>query len=118
MNQEWYSFEEAKNFVHNLNLKSGGKPSNIPASPEKVFLNIGWKGWSDFLGNEEHQHYRNEVLTFEEAKKYVIELKLKNVKDWLKYCKSNSRPTNIPAKPQVRYLKEGWKGWADFLGKE
>jgi len=30
--------------------KSGNKPKNVPASPQYVYKNKGWKGWPDFLG--------------------------------------------------------------------
>ena len=53
-------FEDAKKFARNLNFKSSKywkefaktnkKPSNIPAAPQGVYADSGWKGWADFLG--------------------------------------------------------------------
>ena len=52
-------FEEAREFVHSLNLnserewfeycKSGDKPNNIPSYPYEQYKNKGWVSWSDFL---------------------------------------------------------------------
>lgn len=62
----WLPYEDAKRFVHSLKLSSydewklyiGGnidtlpsKPTNIPKSPQFVYKDNGWKGWSDWLGN-------------------------------------------------------------------
>jgi len=32
--------------------KSGKKPINIPASPDKTYKNKGWISWGDFLGKK------------------------------------------------------------------
>jgi len=55
------SFKEARAYVHGLGLKfetqwrayckSGKKPADIPAVPRHVYLNDGWAGWGDWLGN-------------------------------------------------------------------
>ena len=55
---------------------------------------------------------------FEEAKEYVHILKLKNQREWQTYAKSSRRPEDIPSTPQRVYKNKGWKGLADFLGKE
>jgi 3-mercaptopyruvate sulfurtransferase SseA len=54
------SFEEARNFAHSLNLKSGKewrvycksgeKPDNIPAYPNEKYKNEGWTSMGDWLG--------------------------------------------------------------------
>ena len=58
--REYKSFEEARDFVHKLNLKSqeewsdycksGQKPDDIPAAPERIYKKDGWKGLGDWLG--------------------------------------------------------------------
>jgi hypothetical protein len=57
--REYRPFEEAKAFVHTLNLKnsdewdkyckSGKKPDDIPANPNKTYAKKGWKGIGDWL---------------------------------------------------------------------
>jgi hypothetical protein len=32
------------------------------------------------------------------------------------YSKSNDRPKNIPANPDIKYRNKGWISWTDFLG--
>ena len=123
-NRTYLSFEEAREFVRSLNLKnaqywkewskSGGRPLNIPSSPNKVYKNLGWKGWGDFLGTG---NYRTmDFLPFEEARKYVWNLKLKSQVDWGEFCKSGMKPKNIPFRPNVFYKNKGWVSFGDFFG--
>jgi hypothetical protein len=58
-NRLYLSFNEAKVFVHSLNLKScsewvkykssGLRPENVPSAPDQKYKQE-WKGWADFLG--------------------------------------------------------------------
>ena len=58
-------YDEAKQFVHELDLKSqeewnqwtksGKKPEDIPTSPYRVYQNNGWVSWFDWLGKEKKQ---------------------------------------------------------------
>ena len=52
---------------------------------------------------------------FESARNYVRDLKLKNRIAWTKYCKSGTKPNDIPTDPAGYYKKE-FKGIGDFLG--
>ena len=69
-NRVYYSIEDAKKFVHKLNLKSQkewliykqgklkGKKQlleSIPRNPYKVYRDNGWISWPDFLGYEPKQ---------------------------------------------------------------
>ncbi len=53
---------------------------------------------------------------FEEAKKFVRSLKLKNQDEWMEYSKSDERPSDIPTNPHNAYKNDGWKSLGDFLG--
>ncbi len=54
------SFKDARSYVHKLKLKSdsewrkycrsGKKPKDIPAKPDRTYLNKGWKGIADWVG--------------------------------------------------------------------
>ena len=58
--KEYKSFVEAKEFVYKLKLnnqkewrnycKSGHKPEDIPANPNRTYKQDGWKGFGDWLG--------------------------------------------------------------------
>ena len=121
----YLSFEEAKKFAISLGLKdqlkwreyckSGKKPDNISASPQKTYKNKGWTNWGNFLGTGRSPRGRN-FLPFDEAKKFVRKLKFQNKLGWDEYAKSGKRPLNIPSNPGNIYKDEGWINWYDFLG--
>jgi hypothetical protein len=46
----------------------------------------------------------------------VHRLGLKSRDDWGDYCSSGKKPSDIPSYPQGAYVKDGWSGWADWLG--
>jgi len=63
-NIEWRPFEEARAFMHALELKSqkewrayrrgdmpgkGIKPPDIPGNPHRVYKDKGWISWSDWV---------------------------------------------------------------------
>ena len=60
--REYRPFEEAREFVRTLGLKSisewtkyaksGKKPEDIPSTPNGVYKDKGWKGLRDWLGTE------------------------------------------------------------------
>jgi superfamily II DNA or RNA helicase len=127
---EYKSFEEARLYVRELNLKnvtswnnfskSGSRPSDIPSNPNSKYKNNGWVDFADWLGIKTISTFKkNEMfLNYENAKTIIHQLKIKNLKDWQLYCKSGKRPNNIPSNPQNSYKNKGWQGWDDFLGKE
>jgi len=125
-NIKFKTFDKAKKFVHSLNFqnekqwrqycKSGNKPDDIPASPEKPYKKE-WKGISDWLGTKRIANQDKKYLPFLEARKLIRSLGMKNVDDWRKWCKSDIRQENIPAHPHVVYKKE-WIAWNDWLGTE
>ena len=58
---------------------------------------------------------------FEEAREFVHSLKLKNQKEWQKYCQGNlagkrKKPEDIPTNPNVIYRNQGWTSYGDWLG--
>ena len=91
----WLQFEEARNFVHMLKLKSGiewrdyckssQKPENIPSRPDYVYKQDGWKDWGDWIGSGYLATQLREYRPFEEARGFVYKLKLKGVKEWREY---------------------------------
>ena len=56
----WRPFEEAREFARSLKLKnyseweeyrkSGERPNDIPANPDIIYKNDGWKNCHDWLG--------------------------------------------------------------------
>ena len=120
---QWLPFEEAREFVRALNLKSqlewnayrksGSKPANIPGDPARTYRNDGWISWPDWLGKKPHIW-----MPFEEAREFARSLNLKTMLEWDAYCESGNKPSNIPSTPECVYKNDGWKGWDDFLGNQ
>jgi hypothetical protein len=118
-------FAEAREFVRSLGLKhvgkwreyckSGEKPDNIPATPERTYKKKGWINHTDWLGTGTVATNERKFRPFAEARKFTISLNLKGQKEWFEYCKSGDKPDDIPASPGVTYKKD-FKGWGDWLG--
>lgn len=124
--RQYLSFEEAREFIHKLHLKStkewgeycksDRKPEFIPASPARKYKDEGWINYGDWLGTGEVASYLREYLPFEQARKIVRKLGLKKEEDWRLYCKNKKKPENIPAYPAGVYKNDGWKGYGNWLG--
>lgn len=126
MKKQFKSFEEAKKFVHTLNLNSkkewdnfckrGNRPPDIPFSVHNVYKNIGWESWGDFLGTGKTSTWNKQFKSYEEAKDFVHTLELKTLKDWNNYCISGNKPEDIPSCPNATYKGKGWINYAYWLG--
>jgi hypothetical protein len=124
-NRKYRSFEDAKEFVHKLKLKSttewneycksGNKPDDIPQSLRNTYKNK-YKGMGDWLGTGRIADQKKVFRSFEDSKKFAQSLKLKNVKEWETYNKSGNRPMDIHVNPSIKYKNKGWINWSDFLG--
>ncbi|AOR26470.1 helicase [Formosa sp. Hel3_A1_48] len=126
-NANYLNYEEACKFVNGLGLKSnddwlkycktGKIPVNIPKDPRKIYASSGWVGLGDWLGTGRiaDQLKKHQYLSFEEARKYVQSLNLKNSRQWVEHVKEKNIK-NIPRKPDQTYSLKGWNGWKDFLG--
>ena len=121
-------FDEARQFVRNLNLKSGkewamysaGKltkkrPQNIPGIPQKVYKDAGWVSMGDWIGTDKISNNKLALVDFSAARKLARTLNLRTKAEWNSFIKLN-RPKGIPATPWQVYKKSGWISIADFLG--
>jgi hypothetical protein len=83
------SFEDARAFVHALKLKkvkewkeycrSGQKPDDIPAGPERMYANQGWKGIGDWIGTGSIYmgiKGNRKYLPYSDANKFILTLNL------------------------------------------
>ena len=57
-------------------------------------------------------------MDFEEARRYVRTLNIKNSNDWYLFRKSGNKPKNIPSNPNIIYLNLGWKNFGDWFGTD
>ena len=122
--RKFRSFEDARKFARSLKLKdqtewhkyskSDKKPEDIPANPRRHYQKE-WVSMGDWLGTGYIANQNRKYISYNDAKKIVHKLKLKNKDEWVEYSKSGKKPDDIPANPPSPYKKE-WKGWGDFLG--
>lgn len=138
LNKKYRPFDEARSFARSLGLTSTEywlkyckgefkdfppKPSDIPTNVARKYRDSGWNGMNDFLNAKEHRRVRrlNNARDFEEARKFVHGLKIKNLKQWLKYVKGelpgyDAKPNDIPNSPELVYKGHGWRGYGDWFG--
>jgi hypothetical protein len=119
-------FKDARDFVHSLHIKnldgwkiyckSDEKPLDIPADPKKTYKTNEWISWSDWLGTKVIANQNKKYRPFEEARKYVHGLGLRDVAEWKYYCKTDKKPENIPASANQVYKDSGWISFGDWLG--
>jgi len=120
MKKKFLEFKEARKIARELNLRKAKDWTktksnniilqNIPSRP-KEYYKKKWKGWNDWLGSD----FR-EYLSFNDARDYVRKLGLNSYAEWIRWCKSEAKPNNIPCNVIETYKKE-WTDWYDFLGK-
>ena len=121
--REYRSFNEARDFVRKLNLKSQAewrgfikskkRPLDIPSAPNRVYKNKGWLSLQDWLGTIEG--HTGEYLSFVESRSYIRGLGLKSTTEWYKFSASKERPSHIPVNPQRMY-KSNWLSFPDWIG--
>ncbi len=126
--RQYLDHNDAREFAHTLKLKSvkewkkicisGNIPTDIPATPNQVYKNNGWKNWGDWLGTDSVANYNIKYRHFKEAKEFIRSLKIKNTQEWYQYCKSGNKPEDIPTNPQRTYKNDGWINYGDWLGTE
>src|SRR6478672_2543359 len=117
-NRKYRSFEDARAYVHSLNLKSQtqwrvwsktlDKPDDIPANPIQVYEDQGWINWGNWLGTGTIAPFNRIYLPFEEARAFARSLGLKNQTEWKDWTKNGAKPDNIPANPRQTYKNKGW----------
>jgi len=141
LSSHYISFEAAKVFVRSLKLNSKedwelyingklpllpSKPLEIPLNPQQIYVKQGWRGWKYFLGVRYINKDQAKYLPFDQARIITKRLCIRNVEDWIKYCRGKidigaPRPDFIPVNPKRIYSWREpveWKGWNDWLGVE
>jgi superfamily II DNA or RNA helicase len=126
INRNYRSFEEARAFVHQLQLKNQkewfawtkttDKPLDIPANPHRVYKDKGWISLGDWIGTGTIAPFNRDYRSFEDARAFVRQFQFKNHKEWSDWVKTDAKPENIPANPSLVYKESGWKGFGDWLG--
>ncbi len=134
--RRYRSFKQAHAFACKLKLKNqkGWRqyckglipslpklPSDIPANPSSTYKNDGWIGFGHWLGTGTISPRLIVYRDFKAAREFVRTLKLKDGKDWKRFCSGKMKskgllPADIPKAPEQVYAKKGWCGRGDWLG--
>ncbi len=119
----WRDFGSAHQFVINLKLngmrewrayyKSGKRPNDIPANPDKIYKSNGWIDWPHWLTGKERVAY----LNYDEAREWALKQGIKNSQEWKVWIRNKKIPPEIPRSPDYVYRQSGWRSWSDFLKK-
>ena len=99
----------------------GQLPADIPSYPNATYATKGWKSVGDWLGTGSISSSNRIFRPFQDARKFIRSLKLKNNKEWRAYCngKLNQKgklPMDIPTAPERTYQDLGWVSYGDWLG--
>ena len=123
--KQMMSYEECKNFVHSLGVKTETewrqwcknheRPLNVPYSFERTYKKE-WISMGEFLGTGVIADKNKVWAKFDDAKKKVQKFRFKNMREFKKAWNSGKLPKNIPANPNQVYKKQGWLSSGDFLG--
>ncbi len=129
--KEIFAYEESKEFIQKFNIKSSRdyfnfvktKDSvvNLPTVPYRVYKDSGWVDWKEFLGYNIRRTANREYVSFEKAKMFCSKHKFNSSNEYKEFLKNNPNMITenfFTSKPERVYKDDGWKGWADFLGKE
>jgi hypothetical protein len=102
-------FKKARAYVRELGLKSfsewrgycksGKKPDDIPANPQRAYAKMGWTSWGDWLGTGRIADRDRVYRPFEKARDHVRSLGLRTGAAWIAFTRSGSLPPDIPAAP-------------------
>ena len=127
------SYEVASEYVRGFSIKSrkeyrrlhrsaAFKDPSLPLEPQLAYK-TRWISWRDYLGDSYAGKYDRKVrcLSYEDAKKVVQSLRVKNPRHYEYLKKLKKLPAGLPSFPQQTYVKRlhssAWAGWRDFLGE-
>jgi hypothetical protein len=132
----YLSFQNARNIVRRLGIKSqsewraytagrlkvfGSLPEDIPACPWATYKDEGWISLGDWLGTSTTATRYIKYLPFKKARSFIRKLKLKSDKEWKLYMagklpQKGMPPSNIPLNARRSYKDSGWISIGDWLG--
>ena len=91
----------------------------IPSSPNKIYKNRGWKGWSQFLGVKIATTAERQFISLKETKELLRKKGIKDKAGYIKLYHSfrkmiNNQVHYIPSAPHLVW--KDWKGYRDLFG--
>ena len=125
---QWMPYEEAREYVRSLGLKSqrewhkyrksGKRPDKIPSDAQSAYKKSGdWISLSDWLGSNNTSTRFRSFIDFNDARDFARSLKFKTWGEWIRFTKSTDFPEDIPVHPhRSEFYKENWISEDDWLG--
>jgi hypothetical protein len=115
--KERYSYKEIKDLIKNKNIKNllELQEYRLREKDYKIPITMSYYGRQYKGANVLFDKFM--FIPYKDAQTYISKLKFKNVRDFIKWTKTDSRPPNINTNPQKYYKNHGWTNWYDFLGK-
>lgn len=123
-------FDEARAYARSLKVKTiqevyrlkdeGKIDERFPYSFwNKYHTDPKWISLPDFLGTPvKNTHYRT-WKSYDEVVEYIKNMNFTGQGSYVKWCKTEQRPADIPASPDRVYKKTGdWRGWTHFLSNK
>ena len=97
--------------------KSGKKPADIPANPNRIYAKMGWVGWGDWLGTGTVAARLRQYRPFKKARAFVRGLGLKSdmTNGATIVSQARSPPTFRLIRNQITRKRAG-PAWGDWLG--
>ena len=116
--------------------KSGVRPANLPATPNRTYKDCGWRGYPYFLGYAKDGSGDGDgdgagagegagegagaptVRRFDAAVMFARSLGLSTRDEWGAWSTCAARPADIPTHPHEAYAGGGWRGFEHWLGTD
>ncbi len=118
------TFAEAISIVRPLDLRTkrdwsswartNARAHGLPVRPDVAYVHEGWIGWPDFLHGVADTPAR--FRPFADARTYAHRLNLQSKAAWIAWAATDTRPPDIPVRPDSVYSGQGWTTWGAFLG--
>ena len=90
------------------------EPFGIPKSPREYYIDKGWKGWGDFLGNiNKGRKGVSAIDDYEKAKALLLSHKITSGEEYRKLYSGIHPGLVYNAKKK---FKDNWVSWRDYLG--
>ena len=111
----WRSYESARILMEQLGIqtvrqfrewsRSKKRPEDFPSNPPNTYKSE-WNGWGEFLGPK--------WMNYSKGQKYVRQMGIGTVKEFLEWLKSSEKPDDFPSNPHIVW-NDLWKNTQDFL---
>lgn len=116
--KDFWSFQKARQYVRQLNLKSWSEWNEFRKSDERPWqLPTNPQRYEEFIDMQDWLGIKSEgYLDFSSARKLAQSLKLKTWSSYRSLAKKGLLPKGLPRYPEKYYKNDGFRGMGDFLG--